>query len=32
MDVEWQFPFAFSAIDELHLPVKCPTGSAEPIK
>ena len=26
MDSEWQFPFAFSAIDRSHFPMKCPPG------
>ena len=29
MDIEWQFPFAFSAIDGSHLPIKCPDGGME---
>ena len=26
---EWQFPYAFSAVDGSHLPIKCPNGGAE---
>ena len=26
MNTEWQFPFAFSALDGTHLPIKCPDG------
>ena len=29
MDIEWQFPFAFSAIDGSHLPIKCPDEGME---
>ena len=32
MDSEWQFPFAFSAIDGSHLPMKCPPGGPEAMK
>ena len=31
-DEEWQFPFAFSAIDGSHMPIKCPNGGAESMK
>ena len=26
---EWQFPYAFAAIDGSHLPIKCPRGGAK---
>ena len=26
---EWQFPYAFSAADGSHLPIKCRSGGAE---
>ena len=29
MDAEWQFPYAFAAIDGSHIPIKCPNGGAE---
>ena len=29
---EWQFPYAFSAVDGSHLPIKCPNGGAEAMK
>lgn len=29
MGVEWQFPFAFSALDGSHIPMRCPPGGAE---
>ena len=29
---EWQFPYAFSAIDGSHLPSRCPAGGAESMK
>ena len=32
IDSEWQFPFAFSAIDRSHLPRKCPPGGHEPME
>ena len=32
MDSEWQFPFAFSAIDGSHLPTKCPPGGPQAMK
>ena len=32
MESEWQFPFAFSAIDGSHLPMKCPPGGPEIMK
>ena len=32
MDCEWQFPFAFSAIDGSHLSIKCPAGDGEAMK
>ena len=32
MDTEWQFPYAFSAIDGSHLPIKCPPGGGEAMK
>ena len=32
MDSEWQFPYAFCAIDGSHLPIKCPHGGAEMMK
>ena len=32
MDSEWQFPFAFSAIDGSHLPMKSPPGAPEAMK
>ncbi len=32
MDHEWQFPFAFAAIDGSHIPIKCPPGGAEAAK
>ena len=32
MNAEWQFPFAFSAIDDSHLPIKCPAGGPEAMK
>ena len=28
MDQEWQFPYAFAAVDGSHLPIKCPPGGA----
>ena len=31
-DKEWQFPFAFSAVDGSHLPIKCPIGRAQAMK
>ena len=32
MDSEWQFSFAFSAIDGSHLPMKCLPGGPEAMK
>ena len=32
MDSEWQFSFAFYAIDGSHLPMKCPLGGPEAMK
>ena len=32
METEWQFRFAFSAIDGSHLPIKCPNGGPESMK
>ena len=32
MDAEWQFPYAFSAIDGRHLPIKYPKGGQEVMK
>ena len=32
MGAEWQFQYAFSAIDGSHLPIKCPNGGAEAMK
>ena len=32
MDAEWQFPYAFVAIDGSHLPIKCSSGGQEAIK
>ena len=29
MDCEWQFKYAFCAIDGSHLPIKCPPSGAE---
>ena len=29
---EWQFQYAFSAIDGSHLPIKCPKGGAQAMK
>ena len=29
---EWQFLYAFSAVDGSHLPVKCPNGGAQAMK
>ena len=29
MESEWQFPYAFCAVDGCHLPMRCPRGSAE---
>ena len=29
---EWQFPYAFSAVDGSHLPIKCPNGGAQAMK
>ena len=32
MDEEWQFPYAFGAVDGCHLPIKCPPGGSEASK
>ena len=32
MDAEWQFPYAFAAIDGSHLHIKCPSGRQEALK
>ena len=32
MEAEWQFKFAFAAIDGSHLPIKCPSGVSEAMK
>ena len=32
MNSEWQFCYAFSAIDGSHVPIKCPPGGAESMK
>ena len=32
METEWQFRFAFSAIDGSHLPIRCPPGGLESMK
>ena len=32
MDTEWQFPYAFAAIDGSYLPIKCPSGGQEAMK
>ena len=32
MEQEWQFPFAYSAIDGCHIPIKCPPGGQESCK
>ena len=32
MGSEWQFPYAFCAIEGSHLPIKCPDGGAESMK
>ena len=32
MESEWQFEYAFSAIDGSHLPIKCPPGLAQAMK
>lgn len=29
MESQWQFPYAFSAVDGCHLPIKCPPGGKE---
>ena len=29
---EWQFPYAFSAVDGSHLPIECPNGGAQAMK
>ena len=32
MDQEWQFPFAFGAVDGCHISIRCPPGGAESAK
>ena len=32
MDEEWQFPFAFGAVDGCHISIRCPPGGAEAAK
>ena len=32
MESEWQLPFAFSAINGFHLPIKSPKGGSEAMK
>ena len=32
MECEWQFKYAFAAIDGSHCPIKCPAGWAECMK
>ena len=32
MDQEWQFPYAYAAIDGCHIPIKCPPGGQESCK
>ena len=32
MESEWQFRFAFAAIDGSHLTIKCPPGGSEAMK
>ena len=32
VDSEWQFPFAFSAIDGSHIVMKCPPGCPKAMK
>ena len=32
MDEEWQFPYAFGAVDGCHLPIKCLPGGSEAAK
>ena len=29
---EWQFPYAFAAVNGSHLPIKCPKGGAQAMK
>jgi len=29
---EWQFAYAFAAVDGSHLPIKCPNGGAQSMK
>ena len=29
---EWQFPYAFAAVDGSHLPIKCPNGRPQAMK
>ena len=32
MDTEWQFTYAYAAIDGSHIPIRCPPGGAEAAK
>ena len=32
MEQEWQFPYAYAAIDGCHIPIKCPPGGQESAK
>ena len=32
MECEWQYKYAFAAIDGWHCPIKCPSGGIESIK
>lgn len=32
MDAEWQFTYAYAAIDGSHIPIRCPPGGAEAAK
>ena len=32
MEQEWQFPYAYAAIDGCHIPIKCPAGGLESSK
>ena len=32
MGQEWQFPYAYAAIDGYHIPIKCPAGGLESSK
>ena len=29
MEQEWQFPYAYAAVDGCHIPIKCPSGGQE---